>query len=448
MLIQFIVENFRSFKDEIQFNLIATGDEAHSNHVFHLENHPKSPLLRVASLYGANAAGKSNLIRAAAFAQQLIVHGTKSGQAIAVSPFKLSQSTLQAPGRFEFLFEYRNIVYHYGFLLNAQQICEEWLFVTPDKREVLGFERVTNSQMETQMKFGAARFWKQSKKPFLSFVAQGTRPNQLFLTEAIDRNVPELQPVMDWFNKVLTIIPAESRLLTLSSFAREEKTTSQFMGEFLRSVDTGIHGIAVEEHTLKTDEPNSFLPAEVQQEILSDLEDESVAVVTPEGNQFEIIHRSNSLPVLLVLKTQHKMEDGTLLNFDLSEESEGTQRLMHLLPVLASAQSNEKVFLLDELDRRLHPLLARKFVEAYLSASGNPKRQLIFTTHDTNLLDLNLLRRDEIWFVEKNEQGQSSLFSLAEFKPRPDLKISTSYLNGRFGAIPIIRDLVESHPAF
>jgi AAA15 family ATPase/GTPase len=141
------------------------------------------------------------------------------------------------------------------------------------------------------------------------------------------------------------------------------------------------------------------------------------------------------------LRIKHRSEDGNLVDFSMEEESEGTQRLIHLVPSLfILKQDSEIVVFLDELDRRLHPLLSRYFVETAINcrAKGN---QLVFTTHDTNLLDLDLLRRDEIWFIEKDSQGASSCYSLAEFKIRPDLKIEKGYLNARFGAIPFLGDI-------
>ena len=154
------------------------------------------------------------------------------------------------------------------------------------------------------------------------------------------------------------------------------------------------------------------------------------------GTRFLVFKDDQSQLTLIQLRTRHRSEDGEFIDFSIEEESEGTQRLINLIPALfILKQEEEKVIFLDELDRRLHPLLSRNFVQVAMTCRDK-KNQLIFTTHDTNLLDLDLLRRDEIWLVEKSEQGVSSLYSLAEFKMRPDIKIEKGYLNGRFGAIP------------
>jgi uncharacterized protein len=162
------------------------------------------------------------------------------------------------------------------------------------------------------------------------------------------------------------------------------------------------------------------------------------------GNKkYYLFKKSQNQLVLIRLKINHRNEFGQLTEFSIDEESEGTQRLIDLMPALSMLKdSDEKVIFIDELDRRLHPLLSRRFLEFCLqSFPEGDRNQLIFTTHDTNLLNLDILRRDEIWFVEKNPQGSSSLYSLAEFKIRPDLKVDKGYLNGRFGAIPFFGDV-------
>lgn len=186
------------------------------------------------------------------------------------------------------------------------------------------------------------------------------------------------------------------------------------------------------------------MPKTVRENFLEKLagaDDDSVAMIeNTRGKRYLLVKSEGGQLSLIQLKTQHRHEDGHLIDFTIEEESEGTQRLINLVPcIFLLKEETEKVIFLDELDRRLHPLLSRCFVQAAIDCREK-SNQLIFTTHDTNLLDLDLLRRDEIWFVEKNQQSVSNLYSLAEFKIRPDLKIEKGYLNGRFGAIPFFGD--------
>jgi uncharacterized protein len=432
MLIQFTIENFLSFKDEATFSMAAGADPQHADH---LSRSGGTSVLSLAAIYGANGAGKSNLIKAIGFAKELIVGGTRGSKRIAITPFRLGGSE-QRPSKFEFIFTYQGSQYSYGFKLDREQIFEEWLHVTPEgkKKEVMYFERITSPAKETTIDYGPSLKKRSTKRrQFLDFVAEGTRPNQLFLTEAIDRNVEELAPVMEWFSSVLIVHPSELRYGDLDLDILHDKSFNEFMSEFFQHSGTGVESIVMQEVELDLnslpDEIASALEdgfdSMIQSHLLSknffskDIEDQS-----------KVIH----------LKTRHRTESGHIVDLGMDEESDGTQRLINLAPILfILKQESEIVLLIDELDRQLHPLLSRHFLETAIRCK-NPQNQLIVTTHDTNLLDLDLFRRDEIWFVEKTRQGSSSLYSLAEFKVRPDLKIEKGYLNGRFGAIPFFGD--------
>ena len=450
MLVQVTIENFLSFKDATTFSMLGVNSDL--SHVEHLAVNvagKEKSLLPVAAIYGANAAGKSNLINAIDFAKDLIVEGTRSGQVIPVSTFKLGDYS-KKPNKFDFVFTHKNALYSYGFTLNSSQILEEWLYGIPPnkKREVSYFERNTSERKETKVECGAVLRGKSDRdKQFLEFIAKGTRPNQLFLTEAVEWNVKLLIPVVDWFKKVLTIIPAESRATGLEIRILSSKEFTRSLGEFLKFSGTGIDSVEVDKAILNFDYHFPELPANIREEInqqLTEAKENSVVIIESIFGKHHLLMKGEEGQIsLMQLKTKHRHENGQLVDFSLDEESEGTQRLINLIPALfILKKAPEKVILLDELDRRLHPLLSRQFLEFSLRCKTEDSRnQLIFTTHDTNLLDLDLLRRDEIWFVEKNQQGASHLYSLAEFKIRPDLKIEKGYLNGRFGAIPFFGDI-------
>jgi hypothetical protein len=307
------------------------------------------------------------------------------------------------------------------------------------------FERITSSAKETTLEYGSGLKGRTEKRQqFLDFIAEGTRNNQLFLTEAIDRNVQKLLPVFNWFKEVLTVITAEAEYQGLEVGVLSNESFTNFLSEFLKFAGTGIDSISTEEVDLDFDQHFPTMPKLLRDRLLENLEkadDNSVAMIENiRGKRYLLFKNEGGKLSLIQLKTQHRHEDGHLIDFTIEEESEGTQRLINLIPSLFLLQEeSEKVVFLDELDRRLHPLLSRCFVQTAINCRGR-SNQLIFTTHDTNLLDLDLLRRDEIWFVEKNQQGVSNLYSLAEFKIRPDMQIEKGYLNGRFGAIPFFGD--------
>ena len=210
---------------------------------------------------------------------------------------------------------------------------------------------------------------------------------------------------------------------------------------------TGIEAVTTEVAPFDFDRYTPEMPEwqrDDVREIVARMKDNEATTIRSPGNDRYLLMRGvQGEPVLVQLRMQHRAKDGRLVTFTEQEQSEGTQRLIHLLPALFGLNENlEQVVIIDELDRRMHPLVSRMLVEAATEGNGEPRQsQLIFTTHDTNLLDLDLLRRDEIWFVEKDQGGASHLYSLAEFKVRPDLDIEKGYLNGRFGAIPFIGDV-------
>jgi len=285
------------------------------------------------------------------------------------------------------------------------------------------------------------------QKQLLEFVAQGTRPNQLFLTETLERNVAEAKPIVEWFEQALLVTTAEEQDYNLDVRAHISKEFISFLALFLQAADTGIEDITFSKQSFDFNQHVSSWP-ELQRYILRvELRQTDpnnlIQIVGDNGTPLLLAPGVNGEPVLLSLLLLHRAADGRHVEFNIQEESEGTQRLIHLLSLLFALQGGaEQVVVLDELDRRLHPFLSRFFVQAALErGKEHPHGQLIFTTHDTNLLDLDLLRRDEIWFAEKDKGGASHLYSLAEFKTRTDLKIEKGYLNGRFGAIPFIGDI-------
>jgi uncharacterized protein len=447
MLIQFTIQNFLSFRDEVTFSMVGVNSD--NQHVDHLSNNEAGEgksILPLAAIYGANAAGKSNLIKAISFVRNLVVKGTRSGQIISLPQFKLDDHRSQS-SKFELIFTYKGAQYSYGFRLNREEILEEWLHGIPKnrKREVKYFERITLNKKETTIEFGKQLKGTSEKYQLrLGFIAEGTRPNQLFLTEAVDRNIQILFPIVDWFKNVLTIISAEANFIGLENKVHNDEIFTDFLSKFLQFADTGINSIATQKAELNFDRHFPAIPKQMREELIQkidDLDKNSAGIIESNQGARLIVSKDDEGRVNVTeLRTIHLSENGNLIDFSLDEESEGTQRLINLVPSLFLLnQDSEKVIFLDELDRRLHPLLSRYFVETAISCR-NKNNQLIFTTHDTNLLDLDLLRRDEIWFVEKNKNGVSDCYSLVEFKIRPDLKIEKGYLNARFGAIPFFGD--------
>ena len=451
MLIQFVVENYMSFKNEAVLNMTATTDSSHKNHVTHDEQGKKTSVLRAAALYGANASGKSNLVKAISFARDFIIYGTRPEISIPVVPFKFDPETTEKPSKFEFIIKHEGVLYTYGFAADEHRVIEEWLFAQPDKREVSFFKRTTDEKGQAKVIIGSHLAPKGSKRAeFLEYIAQGTRPNQLFLTECHEKNVEQIKPLMLWFRNCLTVLwPnqfARSRCFPplynfpellheqysqeiLATRLDEELELKEFISHFLRTVMKDIQSIYV----------YKFETASSKNPLLKAISKEE-----KEGVDNKDINKDEEKVIQRMLFTIHKCkkkqkDDADFSLLALREESDGTQRLIEMLPVIYDALTKGKVFIIDELERSLHPLLSRLFLQTFLDTEPFGG-QIIFATHETTLMDLDLLRRDEIWFVEKDEEESSRIYSLAEFRVRNDLKIDKGYLHGRFGAIPFFGD--------
>ncbi|MEX2604775.1 MAG: ATP/GTP-binding protein [Gracilimonas sp.] len=440
MLYQFIVENFKSFRDEAILNLVAASYDQHPSHI-HKRTKNGTNVLRTGAFYGANASGKTNLVKAIHFAKNLITVGTSGEMAIDTKPFRLSEKSRHAPSRFEFIFEADDTIYHYGFVLFSDRIAEEWLLDVTQKKEKVIFERTLDGD-KTKVTPGKKYFKTKNDRELINFIAQTTRINQLFLKEAFEKNVEQIKPVYRWFEEDLQIVPAIADYRALEMRTKSDESFSNFLGRLLKDAGTGIEKIEAESLELDFDKYLPALDSKQREMISSHIRKEQGAITIDDGKghkYFIHIEDPKKGPELLRLRALHKDDQGNMVSFELKEESEGTRRYLNLLPMLYDTQADNRVYIIDELERRLHSDLVKSFVEMFLKQNENSKSQLIFTSHNTNLLDQDLLRRDEIWFIEKDlNSGASSLYPLTDMDVRHDLKLDKAYLHGRFGATPKI----------
>lgn len=448
MLIQFLVENFRSYEKETLVNMLPTKrGRIHPEHILKSEEKGKKvSTLPLAVFYGANASGKSNLVRALGFAHDLIVAGTQGKDTIDAVPFRLTPEKMKKPSRFEFVIKHEDVVYTYGFAATSQEIKEEWLFANYKRQESKLFERITEDG-KVRLEPGGKLASSKEEAQRLQFVAAGTRPNQLFLTEANERNIEQLKPLMQWFQVHLNIILPNARYTPLILRAHKDKNFLSFIADFLKISDTGIQELKLNTKDIDTDKHFTSFSESFKKDLFDGLNKAPSHAIGLGGEKdfYTLLQDEDKSTKLLALEVLHKDNDGNIIGFDARDESDGTHRMMNLAPALLEMQSSENVYVIDEIDRSLHPLLCRFFIEAFLREvkEKRTRSQIILTTHDICLLDLELLRRDEIWFVEKDKEGSSRLSSLSDFKypVRADLKVAKGYLNGRFGAIPFLGDV-------
>ena len=443
MLLSFSVENFRSFAAEETFNLLADKrlkiESPHCCAVPGTDEHA----LRVASLYGANGAGKSNLVRALDFLKQLVLLGTPPGEPIPYEPFLMDDESRTKPSSFELQFLQQDEVFRYGACFDANRVHEEWLAVYEGKKERNLFTRVGKEDGTVTVTLEATAKGADHPKKIQALSQVGARANQLFLTEVVNLDDPEAQgphfrKAIKWFVSTLATIDANSRFTMLAETIAADEMFAEFAARFLREANTGIAHLEVQTTEVPRSRPPSKLFGMMRDMFRDSAERREAVVRGLEGKETPIDSSREDLTKQRKIMALHDGAKGRQIRLPLREESDGSQRLLHLLPALYRLTAEGGVFVVDELERSMHPMLARKFIEFFLEADPGGRSQLIFTTHESTLLDLDLVRRDGIWFAEKDQKGASHLYSLADFKVRKDLKLDKGYFAGRFGAIPFL----------
>lgn len=451
MLIQYVVENFMSIEKEVLLNMIATDEDPDLKHIRFLENQKENPkgVLRCAAFFGANASGKTNLVKSIDFARNFIVDGIKSSQKIPINPFKLSDKIDESLSKFQFVIYADKSVYDYGFQLSKEMVVEEWLLKISGNEEKPMFERKTDSRGRTDVKIYPALAAQKRTKERLELIKENigvNQKNQLFISKLYENNVNKVVPVVDWF-KNLHIIYPDSRYRMLEIKANKDQAFTEYLSVLLNNLDTGIKNVFLDKQVLDVDKNFEDLPIEAKDrftEAIGKMDDQSVLSFELRNKRFIIVKEDGEFK-LIKLKAGHRTKEDKIVPFETFEESDGTQRLFDLLPALFDMRSNNRVYIIDELDRSLHTLLSKNLIKQFINNTDETANsQLIFTTHDLNLLDLKLLRNDEIWFVEKNNDGASEIWSLAEYDIDTDMAVQKGYLNGRFGAIPFIREASAS----
>lgn len=424
MLLQFKVGNYLSFKDVVVFSMVASSSKKeHEENVFEVNN--KLRLLKSAVIYGANASGKSNLLKAMKFARLFIISSSKETQIeqpIDVVNFKLSTETENKPSFFEFVFIVEGMVYRYGFEADKKEITHEWLYYIPKNREVRLFDRekaISDDIENTSYGFIIGSDFKEGKE-----LTEKTRPNALFLSVVAQFNGAISTKILNWFWALRIILGLNDRFQTnFTSMKLEEGEDESFKNKllnFLKCADVGIENLSIDrkELDMKPSEP-----------------------ILAKGQFFWKATSSK-------IKTTHKKFDkeGNFIsqeNFDFDVESEGTKKLFAISGPIFDALERRRILIIDEFDSRLHPLLTQFVIKLFNSNVNNPNNaQLIFASHDTSYLNKEFFRRDQVWFTEKDKYGATDLYSLAEYKKvRKDASFSKDYFLGKYGAIPNIKEI-------
>jgi hypothetical protein len=430
MLIEFSVANFRSVRERQTLSLVASQGAEHEDR--NVIDQDSFRLLRSAVIYGPNAAGKSNLVRAVLTLQQLVrlsAPAMQAGQSFNVSPFLLAEPSASSPSEFEIVFIAKDKVrYHYFCALDRERVWKEWLVAYPAGKPQRWFERQYQPDKGSYDWWFGPRF--QGKQRDKRGWQGLTRSNALFLSAAVQYNNAQLLPAFNWLTQDLIVLTADINwnpglsLDLIRSAAGQER-----MIAFLRAADIDIERLEIVEQDLSSDDPTGSPPGTLRIRF---------EVAGPPGSS------PPPSPKVIRVRTMHRRidQEGQVALDLLNDESDGTKKLFEFIGGWLKAFEIGATLFVDELDRSLHPLLTRFLLKQFHQPEGTNGAQLIFTTHDTTLLDSDLLRRDQIWFVEKPRKEQSTqLYPLLDFRPRKDEALERGYLMGRYGALPFVGDL-------
>lgn len=419
MLIEFRVENFRSFKDEQKLSMVASGGYKETLP----ENRTdagKLKLVRGAAIYGPNASGKSNLVAAIEAMQDWVVTSASQDaeKRRKLIPFLLDENCSQEPTSFEATFIHEKVRYQYGFSVLGNRIWKEWLFAFPKGNSQMWFDRSFDPEKDESI-FNFGSYLKGEKTK----LKDRTRDDALLLSVGAQWNNKQLLTVYNWFAAYLRVITSGGVGLSVTADAliEDKESLHSYLLAFLRDADIGIHDLKANKHD----------PEKLAKSLLES---------TQEGDKDMVLKYFKENPHYTVMMAHKDIATGRLVPFDFRDESDGTQQLFRLAIPWLLALTLGYTIVYDEIERSLHSMLVRELVKPFFNSEMNESgAQLIFTTHDTTMLDPDLLRRDQIWFTEKNDEGATQLIPLSDYKPRPGEALQKGYLSGRYGAVPILK---------
>ncbi len=447
MLVSFALSNFRSFFEEETFSLVASTRlaGAHTEHAIAIPG-SEERVLRSAVIYGANGAGKSNLFRALRYLRDAAINPRNKKKGTGREAFRFS-SGHNATTDFDLQFIARDQLYRYGLKLDDSRVTEEWLVAVNGASEKAIYERRTDSDGAVKVEVNAL---KDNSKKLKALATVGGPENQTFLStiratlNAADIG-NEISAVLDWFKNQLHLVAPDEDVAPIGGMLAHEADFLSFASAFLKASSTGVDYLKVEKKEISEEELRAFLPKKMAEQAIDRLskEDAQRLLFTNEGAGFDLLleKAEENHFYQITIQAAHEIDGSDAVHLDLTEESDGTQRLLNLLPALYQLRNENAVYVIDEIDRSLHPKLVYDFLEFFLKSCEQGHRQVLVTTHECNLLNLDLLRRDEIWFAEKDSKGATHLVALSDFKVRNDLDVRKHYLEGRFGGIPFLGDL-------
>lgn len=427
MLLNFEFENYACFRDRTEFTMLATALRQRRETLACFGEPARGTcVLPSAAIYGGNAAGKSQFVRALSFVRHLALGDYKAGSLLPAHPFLFGEAPARAPGRFAIQLLARDTVYELAFSVTGERIESERLskYNTRGDRKITLYSREGDSVSFDDPSFGDGNF--------RAFAEKAAEPTRLFLTTAVQLKVEAAMPVFNWFRDTLHIVFPDAQFLNTEEFTGDGPI-GRDVRRFLHDYDTGIDGLETQAVN-----PESIIPVKMLEQIRADLKPGETARVMADREVALLSIGKDGALVARRIIADHRAKSGRRERLPMLYESDGTRRMLDLVPAICMMERAPAVFVIDELDRSLHHQVSSGLVSDFLASCGPEKRaQLIFTTHDLLLMDQRLMRKDEMWAVEKARDGAARLYPFSAFADiRSDRDILKSYLDGRLGGIP------------
>lgn len=439
MILRFILENIDSFKDATEFNMFPSS-KSH-NHENHKVMCDYATALRLSAIYGANGAGKSNFLNGISLLKALVSIGTLSDINFHNDlPFKFDPKCLEQPSEIAIEFFQNGNVLYYHIAFDKDKIHYEKLYLSKKTKDIRIFKREGTKLTITQDFFN-----KEFNEQFIDALDRLVRPDMLFLS-FIGKYYPSEMPIVadayNWFTDKLEVVLPSYSARTIPFLLDTDSEFSALVNSIMPEFNTGIAQLKtkkeiITEESIQSNNNLSFLVSRAKQH-----PGEPQIVFTEKQTTPQNIIFENGQVYSEMLVAIHTRNDGNDVEMSLEQESDGTRRLIEYMPLLYDIIHNSKVYVVDEIERSIHPILIKAIISK-LSRSEKVSGQLIFTTHESALLDQKIFRPDEIWFAQKDQEQATQLYTLSDFNIHRTANIENGYLNGRYGGIPFLSNLKD-----
>lgn len=440
MLLRFVAENFLSFKSATEFNCFPSSkSQQHENHKISCRKDITA--LRLSAIYGANGAGKSNLIKAISLLKELIIAGNfKDFSFSELLSFQLDPIYPTKPSGFAIEFCWKEQIYYYHLEFYQNEVVAEELFLTGKNKDEQIFSRI-NGEITVEATF----IKKADRVAFLDILNRMVRKDMILLSffgQNYPKEMSDVATAYDWINTLTVILPGQAPNL-LPHYFKSERNFSTFVNSLIPGLNTGIHKLDVREVIVDENDIHlKEMSAQVEQAKKNPGLPVAIHITGTYANL--VFEKEKNQLIMQILNPYHKDKTGSEKEMPFLLESDGSRRMIEFMPFFYSILNYDSVYIVDEIERSIHPILIKNIMQM-LSDSTTAKGQLIFSTHESALLDQSIFRPDEIWFAQKDAEQATQLYPLSDYNIHRTANIENGYLNGRYGGIPFLSNLKDLH---